>query len=348
MSKTKKLVIISSTFIILLTIFIFFLARIILFNNINKSNQVLYFPYGTTYEEMIDTMNRHEFLKNEKTFRMASKIMRFYTIRPGKYHFSQEGSNRLIIQKLRIGQHYPVKFTFNNIRTKEQFIDRVGDRFLFEKDSLRTLLTNNLFLTSYGLNSLNAISVFIPDSYEFFYDITAEDFFNRMYYYYEKFWNEERKALAKSIGFTPLEISIIASIVEEENYKAEEKPIIAGVYINRLKKGMKLQADPTVKFAIGDFSLQRILYKHLEFDSPYNTYLYAGLPPGPIRIPDASTLDAVLHYTRHNYIYMCAKEDFSGAHNFAVTASEHARNAKKYREAIGKLQAEERRMRNRD
>ena len=184
--------------------------------------------------------------------------------------------------------------------------------------------------------------MFIPNTYEIFYDITAEEFFEKMMSMYRNFWQGKRSEEAESIGLTEIEVSILASIVEEENHRNAEKAIIAGLYMNRLHKGINLCADPTVKFAVGDFTLKRVLNSHLETDSPYNTYKYAGLPPGPIRIPEISSIDSVLHYTHHNYLYMCAKEDFSGYHNFAVTAAQHSANAAKYHNALNRLQRSQR------
>lgn len=155
-----------------------------------------------------------------------------------------------------------------------------------------------------------------------------------MHQYYQQFWNEQRQATAQEIGLTPVQVATLASIVEEENMRSEEKAIIAGLYMNRLNKGMLLQSDPTVKFALGDFGRQRILNADLQIDSPYNTYKYKGLPPGPIRIPEASTMDSVLHYQHNNYLYMCAKEDFSGYHNFTASPAVHAQNAARYRAAL--------------
>jgi UPF0755 protein len=176
--------------------------------------------------------------------------------------------------------------------------------------------------------------MFIPDTYEFYWTTTAEEFANRMKLEYDKFWNTERRKKAEEIKLSPAEVTTLASIVQAETAKNEEQKRIAGLYMNRLKRGQLLQADPTVKYAVGDFSLKRILNAHLEIDSPYNTYKYAGLPPGPINFPETTAIDAVLNYEKHNYLYMCAKEDFSGYHNFAVTFDEHSRNAAKYRAAL--------------
>jgi UPF0755 protein len=158
-----------------------------------------------------------------------------------------------------------------------------------------------------------------------------------MHYEYEHFWNADRTAKAAQIGLSKLEVSILASIVDEETIKEDEKPVVAGLYINRLNKGIRLQADPTIKFTIGDFTVTRILSKDLIVDSPYNTYIYAGLPPGPIRMPSIAGIDGVLNHKKHNYLYMCAKDDFSGYHNFATTLNQHNQNAAKYRNALRRL-----------
>lgn len=307
-------------------------------NSNPKGTEKLIIPIGATFQNVIDSIEKHNFIKNEKNFQYVAKWLKFpKNIKPGKYEIRAEENNYYFIKRLMRGQHYPVKFTFNNIRTKEQFVEKVGDNFLFEPQELAQLLNDPSFAKRYGFNTETILTLFIPDSYEIYYDITAEQFCERLHYYYELFWNDERRQKADNIGLSPTEVAILASIVDEESSKASEKPIIAGLYLNRLKKGMLLQADPTVKFAVGDITLKRILYTHTEIDSPYNTYKYAGLPPGPLRIPDKQTLDAVLNYAHHNFLYMCAKDDLSGYHNFANTLAEHNRNAQKYHRAISRL-----------
>lgn len=292
-------------------------------------------PKNATFEQVLDSIEKHQILKYNVTFRITATLLKYpHYVQRGKYKIENEKNNFELIQKLYRGQHYPVKFTFNNIRTKKAFIDKVNHHFLFPPNDLAELLNDSLFLSNYQLSTENAIAIFIPNTYEIYYDIDAIDFFEKMYSYYNKFWNESRQSRANAIGLFPVEVVILASIVEEENHREKEKAIIAGVYINRLKRGMKLQADPTVKFAIGNFALKRILYPHLAFDSPYNTYLYEGLPPGPIRIPESSTVDSVLNYQQHNYIYMCAKADLSGYHLFTSSLQQHLRNAAQYQKAI--------------
>ena len=180
----------------------------------------------------------------------------------------------------------------------------------------------------------NTHCLFIPETYQVYWDMSAEEFFERMQKEHQKFWNQERLDKATAIGMTPTEVCTLASIVEEETNNNPEKPMVAGLYINRLHTGMPLQADPTIKFALQDFGLRRITNAHLAVESPYNTYLNTGLPPGPIRIPSPIGLDAVLNHTKHNYLYMCAKEDFSGTHNFASNYAEHMKNARKYWNAL--------------
>lgn len=328
--------------LLLIAVIIIAVAGTLLFkcfknNNIVNYQEVITIPKDANFDQMLDSLRQHQVLKNEKSFRFVCKLRRFDTPRKGHYHFEKEMNNLEISSMLRKGQHYPVKFTFNNIRTKEQFIDKVGYQFFFSPTELEQLLNDTTFLADYGFNSETCIAAFIPNSYELYYDIEAKDFFDKMMHYYHQFWNEKRTKEAEEIGLTPIEVAILASIVEEENHRAAEKAIIAGLYINRLHKGMLLQSDPTVKYAVGDPTLKRILLEHTRINSPYNTYLYPGLPPAPIRIPEASTMDSVLHYTHHNYLYMCAKEDLSGYHNFAVTLAEHNRNAAAYHRALNRI-----------
>ena len=306
-------------------------------NNVAVDKAIITVPKNATFDQLMDSLRVHQVLLDERTFQWTCQLRRFKTPRMGHYELKAGMTNMELTTLLRQGQHYGVKFTFNNLRTKQQLIDKVDHRFFFSPEEFGKLLNDNAFLEKYGFDTATCVAAFIPDSYEFFYDITAEDFFERMMDYYHKFWNEERLKQAAEIGLTPNEVAVLASIVEEENYKASEKALIAGVYMNRLNKGMLLQADPTVKFAVGDPMLKRILLEHTKIDSPYNTYLYLGLPPAPIRIPEASTMDSVLHYTHHNYLYMCAKEDLSGYHNFAATLAEHNRNAAAYHRALNRL-----------
>ena len=239
-----------------------------------------------------------------------------------------------IARRLKRGAQTPVKVTFNNIRLFNELPELIASQMEFEADDFVNACAT--VLPEAGFKKEGFIAAFLPDTYEFYWTSGAEATVKRLLEYRNKFWNDERRAKAKAIGLTPVEVATIASIAEEETAAADERPVVARLYLNRLKIGMKLQADPTVKYAVGDFGLRRILNRHLETVSPYNTYHIAGLPPGPIRMPYASTIDGVLNAPQHNYLYMCAKEDFSGRHNFATNLSAHNANAARYREALNK------------
>ena len=303
-------------------------------NTKNKTEVTIHIPRHTDYLQLLDSLHKHDILRSEETFDMVAHYMKYKTVKVGNYTIKPKMSNFELVRMLRKGQHYPVKFAFNNVRTLPQFIERASKVLFFDTRELAAVMYDSGFWEQYGLNIASCPQIFIPNSYEFYYDITPEEFVDKFYKIHQQFWNETRRKQAEEIGLTPLEVSTLASIVEEENFRPQEKAIIAGLYINRLHKNMLLQSDPTVKFALRDFSRKRILNADLKVDSQYNTYKYKGLPPGPIRFPEASTLDSVLHYTHHNYLYMCAKEDFSGYHNFTNSAAVHAQNANRYRKAL--------------
>jgi len=339
MKHRKKILTTGSIIIIVFALILAFYARKVVFFTQNTNYAVLVIPKNASFSQVVDSLAKNGIVKNIQTFQLAAKILKYdKNVMRGRYEIKEKETNYQLVKKLRRGQHYPVTFTFNNVRTLNDFLQKTDKKFLFSTQELQNLLEDEQFLTELGFTKETLPALFIPDTYQIYYDIDAEEFVEKFQTFYRQFWNEKRLHQAFSLSLTPVEVTTLASIVEEENYKEFEKPIIAGVYINRLNIGMKLQADPTVKFAVGDVTLQRILFKHLETDSPYNTYMYTGLPPGPIRFPMPSTIDSVLRYTKHNYLYMCAKEDFSGEHNFAATHAEHERNATKYRNALNKLQ----------
>jgi UPF0755 protein len=337
MKKSQK-ILIFCFLLIIVALFVAFYTRKTVFFAPNAKSYTLVIPKNASFNQVIDSLTKNNVLKNVQTFIFASKILKYDKhIMRGRYEIKTNETNYQLIKKLRKGQHYPVTFTFNNVRTLSDFMQKIDKKFLFYAQELQKMLESEYFLTKLGFTKETLPALFIPDTYQIYYDIDADEFIEKFQAFYQNFWNETRRQQARAIALSPNEVTTLASIVEEENYKEYEKPIIAGVYINRLRIGMRLQADPTVKFAVGDVTLKRILFKHLETNSPYNTYMYAGLPPGPIRFPTPSTIDSVLQYTKHNYLYMCAKEDFSGAHNFAATLSEHERNATKYRNALNQL-----------
>jgi UPF0755 protein len=257
-------------------------------------------------------------------------------MRTGRYVITPSMSCMDAVRMFRNGQQTPVKITFNNVRLKTAFAEKMGSQLIFAPEELLEKINNPAVCESLGFDTITIACMFIPNTYEMYWNISATKFLERMKKEYDCFWTTERLEKAKDIPLTPVQVAILASIVEEETAEKSDYSIIAGLYINRLRKRMLLQADPTVKFAAGNFSLRRILYAHLDIDSPYNTYRYRGLPPGPIRFPSISGMDAVLNYTQHNYLYMTAKEDLSGKTNFAATYAEHIRNAKKYQATLNK------------
>lgn len=270
-------------------------------------------------------------------FKQLGEIMRYpEKIKTGRYAVKPGMNNLTLLKNLSRGHQVATRITFNNIRFKKDLAERIGEQLMLSENELLQLLNDSAYCRSLGFTPETITSLFIPNTYEVYWNIPADKLMQRMKREYESFWTTERVEKAKSINLTPLEVATLASIVEEETAAADEYPLVAGLYINRLQAGIPLQADPTVKFAVGDFSLKRILFEHLEIDSPYNTYKYTGLPPGPLRIPTIKGLNAVLNYTNHKYLYMCAKEDFSGRHNFAITLAEHSRNANRYRAELNR------------
>lgn len=300
-----------------------------------KNERAVIIPENASFDAVIDTLQTHGILENYKAFRWVSKKKKYNdAIKPGRYLFKKGENTNQVVNKLRGGIQEPLELTFNNVRFKEDLAGKVSRYIQADSVSILNLFNDTLKIEQWGFKPETFKAMFIPNTYEFYWTTSATDFAQRMKQEYERFWDSGRKEKAAEIGFSPVEVSILASIVQAETAKAEEFERVAGLYINRLKRGIPLQADPTVKFAVGDFSLRRILNKHLEIDSPYNTYKHAGLPPGPINFPEIASLEAVLNYEDHNYMYMSAREDFSGYHNFAVTLSEHNRNAARYRRAL--------------
>ena len=340
MSRNIKKIVISVLIFLVITgvVAAGFAYKTIFANNISPlAASHIYIKTGYTYSQVIDLLEENNVLKDLATFQQVSKWKKYpQKIKAGRYAIKQGMNNNEIVNMLRSGRQEAVNFTFNNIRTKEDFAKRVSQQLEMSADSLLSLLNNAEEIRKYNVNPETVLTIFIPNTYQMWWNTNHYEFVQKMHREYEQFWTEERKRKAADINLSPTEIIILASIVEEENHRKDEQSKIAGVYINRLKRGIMLQADPTIKFALKDFERKRLLYTDLEVASPYNTYRNSGLPPGPIRIPSPTCIDKTLNYEKHNYIFMCAKEDFSGYHNFAVTSSEHAANAKKYHNALNK------------
>lgn len=334
--KKKYLILLISAGLLALAAFAFFYATFLMPNISPRSGEeeYLYIYENSSHKDLLNQLDEKANIKSRFLFNSASKALRFKNVRSGRYIVEPGMSNLTLVRNLRNGNQTPVMLTFNNIRTKEQLAGRLAQQLMPDSLEILALMRSEAYLSQFDLDTLNAVSLFLPDTYEMFWNVSGQGIFNRMKREYDRFWTEERKAKAAAIPLTMQEVSVLASVVDGETNYVPEKPIVAGLYINRLRKGIPLQADPTVIFGVGDFSIRRVLNVHLRHESPYNTYLNRGLPPGPIRIPTTSALDAVLNYDKNDYIYMCAKETFDGQHSFAVSYAEHKRNAARYHKAL--------------
>lgn len=333
---------------IILTIFYLLLAvglaiilllwTIVLRENVEVSEPVrIYVPTGSDFNRLNDTLLSVGVLRSHRSFVITARLKSFgNNVKPGSYMIEPGMSNNSLVNMLRSGRQAPVNVTFNNIRTLDELAGRVGRQIEADSANLAAFFDDETNYSSDGFDTRTLIAVFIPDTYQLYWSVDARGFYRRMLKEYREYWNDERLSMAGSAGLTPSEVSVLASIVDEEASREEEKPRIAGVYINRLRLGMPLQADPTVKFAVNDFSIRRILNRHLEVDSPYNTYKYAGLPPGPIRCPSRSGLESVLKAEDHDYLFFVARPDGSGYHHFSRTLAEHNRYASAYRRELNR------------
>lgn len=307
-------------------------------NNISEeAAEYLYIPTGSNIDDVERIIKENNILLNTETFKWVATQLKYKNIKPGKYKIKQGMSNVELVRKLRAGDQEIVKLSFQNFRLMSEFAGYVGKQLECDSTELLNKLDSIDLIREYGFNEENIFCMFIPNTYEFYWNTSALKFIDKMNEQYVKFWTEERISKAKKIGLSKTEVSILASIVDQEALVNKEMKTIAGVYMNRINRGMKLEADPTVIFAIGNFNIKRVLNRMLNHNSPYNTYKYNGLPPGPICMPSIAAIDAVLSYEKHNYIYFCAKEDFSGYHNYASNLAEHQNNAKKFQLALSKM-----------
>lgn len=305
---------------------------------ITHSEAKLYIRPTTSFDELIQELKPYASEWNIQLFRLACEYKEYDSrLIAGYYRIPQGCTFYDLFTTLTRGKQSPVQLTFNNVRTLEQLAGRLSMQLMADSTSLLQTFTDSTLYTPFGFDRQTIIALFLPNTYEVYWTTSPKRLMERMATEYDRFWTTERRSKASKLGITPLDASIIASIAEEETNNRTEIGVVCGLYYNRIKRGMPLQADPTVKFAWGDFEISRVLFKHLEIDSPYNTYKFAGLPPGPIRIPEGRTIDALLNHAPHPYLYMCAKEDLSGTHNFATTLAEHSRNAARYQAALNKL-----------
>jgi UPF0755 protein len=333
------------TYFILILLIIAFFGFIFFFkllfadnidNHSSKKEHVFYIHTGDSYSKVLKSLKEQHIIKDMESFKLVSSKLKYEeSIKPGRYLIDNNTGNLQLVRKLRAGAQDPVKITFNNIQNKEQLAKRIAVQIEATETELLTEFNNQQFLDSLQLTEDNFPTIFLANTYEFYWNTSSREFISRMLKEYNKFWTEKRKAKAQAIGLTPTEVIILASIVQKESTKYDEYPIISGVYLNRLKIGMPLQADPTVLHALKKLGIsRRVLHADLKIQSPYNTYINKGLPPGPICLPELKSIDETLNAEEHNYLYFCAREDFSGYSNFAESWEQHLENARKYQKAL--------------
>ncbi len=333
------------TYVLVVLMFLFvcfsyYAYQIVYTPNVEVKGEPVYvlIPKGASYEQAMDSIDVKKVVVDRLSLRFMAKLMDYpELVKPGRYELQNGATNYQLIGKLRRGDQDPVKLTYTNVRLKKDLAQKLSTFISASPTEIDSLLNSPAFTKKLGFDTTTILTMFIPNTYEMYWTTSAEDMMLRMKKEYAAFWTAERKAKAQDLGLSPVEVSILASIVQaEQSVHADERPKIAGVYLNRLKKGMLLQADPTVVFATGDFTIRRVLNVHLRMDSPYNTYRNKGLPPGPINLPSISSLKAVLDPEESNYIYFCAKADFSGYHAFAVNEADHRANARLFHAAMNK------------
>ncbi len=334
-SKVKLALFLVSS--ILMITFVFYVYQICYTPNIllERDNQAFIIRPGTTFHELQKELGDNYFVNDMVSFSFIARLKGYdKKIKPGKFLLRRNMTNLQALGVLNSAQQVPVRVTFSYIRLRSELMEKITNNIGATPDEFNKALDKFIDSNDEGFNKDNILCMFLPNTYEVYFNISPSELVERMNAEYKKFWNEQRATKAKNMGLSPIQVSILASIVQAESIKQDEAPIIAGLYLNRLKKNIALQADPTLVYAVGDFTIKRVLNEHKEIDSPYNTYKYPGLPPGPINVPQISSIEAVLNYQPNNYYYMCAKEDFSGYHNFAHNLDEHNRNARNYQRAL--------------
>jgi UPF0755 protein len=336
--RFKKIITLTVLIVVMLIGYVGYdIYRKIFSPNVFPKQTYVNIPTGSDYIDVLAILIEKNIVKNKSSFDWLARKMKYdKNIYPGHYKLTPGMSNKDLITLLRSGKQTPVHFLFNNIRLPAELASVISRTIEADSVSIMKLFDDDLFLKQYGFNSKNCIAMFIPNTYEFYWNTSAKKFMERMAKEYKAFWNPSRKLKANITGLTQTQVSVLASIVEQETQRIDERPLIAGVYLNRYNKGWKLEADPTLVFALGDFTIQRVLNQYKMIDSPYNTYMYAGLPPGPICIPSISSIDAVLNYSHHEYFYFCARDDFSGYHSFAKTYDQHLANAKRFQKELNR------------
>ena len=305
----------------------------------NTTDKYFYVKSDHKFDDIVQNLYEKGYIINRESFEFVSeKKSGFKTnIHKGRYLLKDGMSNNELVDLFRSGETVPVKVTFNNVRTKNDLAGKISKNLECDSTQVLELINSPEFVAKYGFNQTTILTLFLPNTYQFNWATTADEAIQRMAKEYKKFWTEERKAKANKLNLTQSEVAVLASIVQaEQTIHSDERPKVAGLYINRLRIGMALQSDPTLVYGLGDFTIRRVLNKHKDVDSPYNTYRHKGLPPGPINLPNIKSLDAVLNYESHKYLYMCAKEDFTGYHNFAKNYNQHLIYARKYQKELNR------------
>ncbi len=334
----KKLIIIAGALIATCIAVFFVFGKYFKSNtNFTTPKEYLYIKTGSTYDDIVQTLTTENLLQDINSFKSVAKQLNYSNnIKPGKYKIEQGNSNYTLVRRLRSGNQEPVQLVLKKYRLKQDLARQIANKLEPDSTAIINLLNNNKYLKTYGLDSICSIAAFTPNTYEFYWNSTPEKVFEKIFKAYQKFWTNERIAKATKVKLSPTQVMTLASIVDEETQQDTEKRNIASVYLNRLAKNMKLQADPTVKYALGDFAIKRVLLKHLQNPSAYNTYYANGLPPGPICTPRLESIEAVLNAPSTNYLFFCASPTKIGFHNFASTDAEHLANAKIFQEWLNK------------
>ena len=338
--KTKNIIILSIAVAVLLAVGGFFVKQyyhyaVSNFESRDGEAHSYHVSAETTADSLLAEVLTDYEMGSELAWNIQSNYLHYEHPKPGHYRFASRIGNKEMIRRLNLGEETPIKLSFTHaIRTPEQLAGLMGRKLMLDSAEVHDRLKDRTYLSQFGLSPETAVCLFIPNTYEVYWTMSADQLFARMNKEYQRFWNEERLAKAKQLGLTPVEVATLASIVASETNRKDEHPIIASLYLNRIKKGIALQACPTVIFAVGDFSLRRVLKRHLKIESPYNTYTHRGLPPGPIRLARPDVIDAVLNAPKTDYLYMCANPDFSGTHVFSSTYTKHSAVAREYQKAL--------------
>jgi len=302
-------------------------------------NKYFYVFTGDNLNAVKADLHNLKIISSEKKFAFAASLLRYKKVKPGRYEIKDGMSLFNLIRMLKNGNQTPVNLIITKLRAKENFADKTSGLFEFDSLQMINFLSRNDSLKQFGLDTNTVLSGIIPNTYTFFWNTTPRKVFLKIFTESQKFWTDDRKLKAKQIGLTPLQVTILASIVDEETNQLGEKKNISSVYLNRMNIGMPLQSCPTIKFALKDFTLKRIYEKHIAVESPYNTYKHTGLPPGPICTPQPATIDLVLNAPKTDYLYFVAKADFSDAHEYTTNYQDHLKKAKEYQQALDKQEA---------